>query len=104
MWNTDTVTIQTKTESNTNGSIKVTWSSGASILCDVQPMSKEKAHKEHGLTDANEYKLVFAPAGSAFTEGFQVLYDSKQYMVRKISNYPKIGASNHMEVVLSRVI
>ena len=104
MWNTDTVYLQTKTETDTYGSIKVTWAEGLPVLCDLQPMGKEKAHKEYGLTDANRYYGVYAPGGAGFIEGHQVKYNNKQYLVRLVQSWAKQGRSNHTFAILSEVV
>lgn len=106
MFQTDTITFQTSTEVNTNGSIKLTWSADGTVLCDVQYISKEKVNKDYGFTDANEWIQVFdLTLSSKWDEGKQVLYDGNSYLVRKvIPNQAKISASNHIYVVLSRVI
>lgn len=104
MWRTDTVYLQTKTEVNTYGSIKITWVQGTAILCDVQPMSKEKALKDYGLTDSNNWLAVYAPTGSAFVEGMQVKFDSKQWLVRLVQNWGKLDKSNHTFAILSAVV
>ena len=107
MWFTDTITLQTKAEVNTYGSIKQTWADSTTVLCDVQPMTGVGAMKSRelwGLTDANILYNVYAPAGSGFTEGFQVKYNSGQYLVMAVSNYNKIGGSNNMKAVISKVV
>jgi len=104
MWNTDTVFIQSKTEVDTLGSIKETWSNATAILCDVQPINKEKAYKEWGLTDSNVFLKIFAPAGSAFVEGNQISFNGEQFLIRLIADYDKINASNHMKIIASKVI
>jgi len=104
MWNTDTVYLQTKTVVDTLGSIKETWSNDSSVLCDVQPINKEKVYKEWGITDSNVFKKIFAPAGSGFVEAEQISIDGEQFLVRLIANQNKIGASNHMMVIASKVI
>lgn len=106
MWQTDTVTLQTKTEVNTNGAIKATWSDLTTVLCDVQDINKEKVHKSFGLTDANEFKQVFdRTLSSGWVEGNQVSYDSKKWLIRLVDNSEtKIGLSNHKYIILSRVI
>ena len=104
MWLSDAVYIQSKEETNVYGAISIVWTAGASTLCDVQPMSKEKALKEYGLTDSNRWLEVFAPSGTAFVEGYQVKYNNKQWLVRLVQHWSKIGGTNHTFAVLSIAI
>ena len=104
MWDTDIVFLQTKTEVNTLGSIKETWTNDTSVLCDVQPINKEKAYKEWGLTDSNVFKKIFCIAGTGFLEGEQISIGGEQFLVRVAPNFDKIGSSNHIEVIASKVI
>lgn len=106
MWQTDSVTLQTKTESNVNGSIKSTWADATVIPCDVQDINKEFAFKNYGLTDSTEYKQVFDHTLSTeWVKGNQVKYDGEQWWVRVVQGTRiKIGASNHVYVILSKVI
>ena len=131
MWQTDTVTIQSGEDVNTNGSIKTTWTDAISLLCDVQNISKELVNKNYGFTDAQEYKQVFDlneilevlgtfPLESLYPEddltpseyqvyywvvGNQVKYKGEQYLIRLVDDSEnKMGASNHIFVIMSRVI
>ena len=106
MFQNDTVTLQKSTEVNNDGAISVTWATDGTVLCDVQYISKEKVHKQYGLTDANEWLQVFdLTLSDKWVEGNQVLYNSKQWLIRKvIPNQAKISASNHVYIILSRVI
>ena len=106
MWQNDTVTFQTKTSVNTRGSIKDTWTSSSTVACDVQDISKEKVLKDYGFTDSNKYYQVFDRTLSAlWVEGEQVAFGGDQYLVRMVNNTNgKIGASNHVFVIISKVI
>lgn len=105
MWQSDTVTLQTYTETNYNGSIKRTWSDGASVTCDVQDINKEYVYKNYGLTDATEFKQVFDHSNASWVKGEQVKYGDEQWMVKLVnSNMEKIGLSNHTFVILGKVI
>lgn len=108
MWYTDTVTIQTATETNVLGSISLAWADSSTVKCDVQDLTDQGAYQKMiqlwGLTDANIIKKVFAPAGSLFVEGNQVKFDSDLYLVRSVGNYDKMGGSNNMKVIMSLII
>jgi hypothetical protein len=105
MWQTDSVILQTKVETNVLGSIKVVWTTGATVTCDVQDMNKELAYKEYGLVDNVKYKQVFDHTNADWQEGYQVAYDGVQWLVRLVNrNMKKMGASNHTFVILSKVI
>ena len=105
MWNTDTVYLQTVVETNVYGSLSQAWTNGTAVLCDVQDISKDYAFKNYGLTDANEMRQIFDHTLSAWKVGDQVSYNSLQWIVRKaITNMDKIGASNHIYVIISQVI
>ena len=105
MWQTDTVYLQTPTDVNTKGSIKRTWTVSDTILCDVQDINKEYVYKEYGFTDATEYKQVFDHNQSAWVKGHQVKFEDEQWIVRLVNkNMTKIGKSNHVYVILSKVI
>lgn len=105
MWQTDMVTLQNKTETNVLGSIKQTWAPSDTVTCDVQDINKELVYKEYGLSDDVEYKQVFDHTQANWTLGYQVLYNGEQWLVRKVDrNMGKMGASNHVFVILSKVI
>lgn len=106
MWQTDTITIQTKTEVNVLGSIKVTWTDSENVLVDVQEINKEFVFKEYGITDSGEFKQVFDHTNNVnWLKGNQVKFDSEQWWVKLVnSNMDKIGLSNHIFVILMKVI
>ena len=104
MWLNDTVYLQTKVETNYLGSISVAWTQSTLIKCDVQPMNKEKAYIQYGLTDSNSYKKVYAMQGTNFQEGYQVKHNNKQWLVRLVEEWNDIGKSNHTMAILSEVI
>ena len=107
MWQTDTVTIQTVTEVNNYGSITQTWTDTANtIACDVQDINKEMVFKDYGFTDSGEYKKVFDRTQSTlWSVDNQVKYNNTQWWVKLVNNsLGKIGASNHVLVILSKVI
>jgi len=106
MFQDDIVTIQTKTEVNMLGSIKVTWTDNSTVLCDVQDINKEFVFKEYGISEDGEYKQVFDHTQSTdWTKGNQVKYNGQQWWVRLVNgNMGKIGASNHVCIILGKVI
>lgn len=105
MWYTDDLTIQSiKKETNNYGSLDIEWQTVKVIKVDAQPMSKEKAEKDWGLTDSNQFLQVFAPTNSGLVEGNQVEYDGQQWLVRVVNKWGKIDRSNHDFGILSRVI
>lgn len=105
MWYTDDLTIQSiKKETNSYGSIDIEWQTVKVIKVDAQPMSKEKAEKDWGLTDANQYLQVYAPTGSELQEGLEVKYNNISWLVRVVNVWDKIGESDHVHAILSRVI
>ena len=96
MWSTDIVYLQTKTDVNTIGSIKSTWVDVAEIPCDVQPMSKEKANKNYGFTDANIWKTVFVPS-------FNVTYNFLNGFTNDFLNnymHNELGQTNYENFVI----
>lgn len=106
MFDTDVVYFQTKTEVNNFGTVKQTWAlSGASVTCDVQDISRERVLKDYGFADSTEYLQVYDRSLSAnWVELDQVVFDSKQYLVRVVKNWSKLGSSNHKYIVLSAVV
>lgn len=106
MWQTDTVNIQTKVETNVLGSISVVWSDNEDVLVDVQDINKELVFKEYGLTDAGEFKQVFdLTNNTGWVKGNQVKFDNTQWWVKLVNdNMEKIGQSNHIFIILSQVI
>ena len=105
MWQTDTITLQTYTETNYLGSITRTWTDGNDILCDVQDISKELVYKNYGFTEIGNYKQIFDHNNSSWILGNQVKYDSKEYLIVMVnSNMAKMGASNHTFVIMKEVI
>ena len=105
MWQTDTVTLQTKTSVNNLGSITNTWIDGNNVLCDVQDISKEVVFKEYGISDEGLYKQVFDHTNANWTQGLQVKYRDEQYWVKLVNkNMAKMSASNHTFVLLLKVI
>jgi len=127
MWQDDTVYTTVKQETNTLGSIDVTWIptawvaidtpwqdldisweelSASTIMCDVQDVSKELAFREWGMTLEGQYKQVFDHANSAgWQKGNQVYFNGEFYWVMLVNrNMDKMGASNHTFIVLLKVI
>ena len=106
MWQTDVVTIQEGTKVNTSGSIKVTWADTANtVTCDVQDINKEAVFRDYGIV-GHEFKQVFDLTQSTlWVVGNQVKYDSEQWWVKLVDgNMGKIGFSNHVFVILMKVI
>ena len=107
MWQDDTVTFQTVVEVNNYGGITQTWSNTANtVMCDVQDINKELVFKKYGFTDVGEMKQVFDLTKSAlWVVGEQVSFNSEQWWVKLVNRQlDKIGASNHVFVILSKVI
>jgi len=106
MWQTDTVLIQTKTVTPNYGGGIVSWGAPTtSITCDVQDINKEIVFKNYGFTENVEYKQVFDHTlSSLWVKGNQVSCDSEQWIIRLVNGQmAKIGASNHVFVILSKV-
>lgn len=107
MWDTDEVSFQSLVTVNYTGVIKKTWSAnGIKVYCDVQDISAEKVQKEYGFTDANQYKRVFDTSGVVtWVETEEVLYGGVPWLIRLVkTGYNKMGQSNNVEIILSRVI
>lgn len=106
MWQTDTVTIQTKSEVNTLGSIDVTWSDSTTVLCDVQDVNKELMVKNYGFSESGEYKQVFDyNLTTNWVKGNQVKYNGNQWWVKLVNKQMgKMSASNHIFIILQRVV
>jgi len=106
MLQTDTVTFQTKTETNINGAITIAWADSANTTkCNVQDISKETVLKRYGYTDATEYLQVFDDSNDTnWKETYQVKFNLKNYLVKKVTDFSKLGVSNHTYVILQRVI
>lgn len=105
MWQTDTVTLQTPTNTNTYGSISQTWTNGASVACDVQDISREYVYKNFGFEEYTDYKQIFDHTQALWVKGNQCTYDGLQWLIRHVDDSEdKIGASNHTYVVISKVI
>ena len=106
MWQTDTVTLQTKTEVNTQGAISETWSDSENVTCDVQDINKELAYKNWGFADETEYKQVFDHTLNAnWTKGYQCKFNGEQWYIRLVNRQmAKMCASNHVMVILSKVV
>ena len=106
MWQDDTVTIQTKSVTPNYGGGLVSWGAPTTaITCDVQDINKEIVFKNYGFTENVEYKQVFDLTKSAlWIKGNQVLYDGDSWIVRLVNRQmDKIGSSNHVFVILSKV-
>jgi len=105
MWQDDIVYLQTSTEVDTYGSIAITWTKGTAVTCDVQDINKEYVYKNYGLTESTEYKQIFDHTQASWVLGEQVSYLDKQWLVRLANkNMGKIGNSNHIYVIISKVI
>ena len=106
MWQTDTITIQTKTEVNILGSIKVTWTDSENVLVDVQDINKEFVFKEYGINENGDFKQVFDHTNNAnWLKGNQIKFDNQQWWVKLVNgNMTKIGLSNHKFIILMKVI
>lgn len=106
MWQTDTVTFQIGAETNDKGYKTISWSDNGTVVCDVQDITKEIVLKKYGYSEQTDYKQVFDHTNSdKWVVGNQVKFDDIQYLVRKVdNNMAKMGASNHIYVILSRVV
>jgi len=105
MWQIDTVTLQTGTPVNVNGSISISWAPGAAVLCDVQSVSRDYVFKNYGFEEYTEYMQVFDLTHAAWVKGDQVLYNSEQWLVRVVKDTnAKIGLSNNTYVIISKVV
>lgn len=106
MWQTDSVTFQTKSEVNTYGSITQTWTDTATVVkCDVQDINQDIAHKQYGLSPDTNHKQVFDHTNAAWVLGSQVKYGGLQWWVVHIdAKMDKMGLSNHTYVILEKVI
>ena len=106
MWQTDIVTIQDSTQVNVSGSIDVTWADTINtVKCDVQDVNKETVFRDYGIV-GNEFKQVFDLTQSElWVKGNQVKFDNEQYWVKLVNGLMgKIGFSNHVFVILMKVI
>jgi hypothetical protein len=101
---TDTVYEQTRVDTNVYGSISTAWTESTGWPCDVQPISREKAIKDWGITDSNHVYEVFSCRQTTFTEGWQVKWNDEQYMVRVVKLYDKINMSDHNFMVMTKVV
>lgn len=107
MWQTDPVTLQTKgTVAKVRGATKVTWVDSTVINCDVQHIDRDFVFKKYGLNDAAEYRQIYdLTLNSGWVKGNQVKIDGESWWVRVVSgNRAKMGASNHVFIIVSRVI
>jgi hypothetical protein len=101
---TDSVVFLTKTEVNTYGSIAQTWTNGATVKCDVQPISREQARKNYGLEANSDLKQVFDHTNAAWVLGDQVKFDSVNWWVKLVNKFNKISGSDHTFIILERVV
>ena len=105
MFQTDTIYLQTNSSVNTNGSIKITWTQGTPVYCDVQDVNHEYVYRTYGLTDVGEYKQVFDHTMQAWVVGDQVKYNNEQWLVSLVNkNMGKLNLSNHTFIILKKVI
>ena len=105
MFQTDTVYLQTVVETNTYGSISQVWTNSTAVTCDVQDISKEYVFKKYGYTEATEYRQIFDHTLATWVKGNQVAFEGSQWLVRNAkTRLNKIGASNHVYVIISKVI
>lgn len=105
MWQTDSVILQTPTKVNNFGVETITWTTGATVSCDVQEVNKELAYKQWGFTESTLYAQIYDHTQASWVTGNQVKYEGDQWLVRKVdANMGKMGASNHTFVVISKVV
>ena len=106
MWQTDVVAIQTGVKSNNKGDKTVIWTNDHNVICDVQDINKEFVLREFGIAGDTEYKQVFdLSLDPGWVKGNQVSFESSQWWVRLVDgNQDKIGASNHIYVILAKVV
>lgn len=106
MWQTDTVTIQISTPTKVRGATKTVWADDEDVLCDVQDMNKEFAFKNYGVTSEGEIKRVFDQTlNTKWKKHNQVKFEGKQYWIKYVNgNKAKMGASNHVFILLAEVI
>ena len=105
MWQTDIVNIQTSTEINEFGSIKIEWTDGINVNCDVQDISKEQVAKTYGITDSNEFIQIFDRSLSdLWRVNSQIRIGVKFYLIRLLHEQTKMGGSSHNYIIASRVV
>ena len=106
MLQTDTVTFQTKTETNINGAITIAWTDSANTTkCNVQDISNEIVFKKYGFTAATDFLQAFNDSNDThWSNGSQIKFGTIEYLVKKVIKHDKLGASNHTYVILQRVI
>lgn len=106
MFQTDTVTLQTKSEVNTLGSIAVTWSDSTTVKVDVQDINKELVFKTYGFSEFGEYKQVFDHnLTTNWVKGNQVKFNNEQWWVKLVNKQMgKLTASNHIFIILQKVV
>lgn len=104
MWQNDTVTLLTPTETNVMGSISISWANGDSVTCDVQDINREYVYKNYGFEEYTEYKQIFDHTRASWVNGRQVSYDGARWLVRLVNDFSDMGSSNHKYVIISKVI
>ena len=102
-WQTDTVIFQTETIVNNFGSSVVTYTDGASVLCDVQDINKEFIFKRYGLTTNTSFKQIFDHSNASWIVGSQVKFSGLKWWVKLVNVSDKMSDSNHTYVLLERV-
>jgi hypothetical protein len=103
MWQTDTVIFQVEAKTNVYGSIVITYTDGISVTCDVQDINKEFAFERFGISTSTELKQVFDHTLANWKVGSQVKFNALNWWVKLVEKQTKIGASNHIYVILERV-
>lgn len=103
MWQTDTVIFQIESKTNLYGSLKITYTDGISVKCDVQDINKEFVFETYGITTNTQVKQVFDHSLASWIVGSQVKYDGLNWWVRLVERQTKIGASNHVYAIIERV-
>ncbi len=105
-WNTDLITFQDKTIEKFQGTSRVTWTPNGNMThCDAQPINKELVFKNYGFTDAGEYRQIFDRSmSSGWVVGDQVIFGTEQWLVRKVDKWDRMSKSNHIFIIISKVV
>ena len=108
MWENSKIKLQSRTQTDTNGSIKNTFTAYKEINCDAQRIKDLKSLADYGYSDSNVGFNVFT-TDSAISDGdiiggYQCEYLGRQFWIVFRAKKYDINNSNHRYFIIKEVV
>jgi len=108
MWENNKIKLQSRTQINTKGSIKNTFTEYKEISCDAQRIKNLKSLEDYGYSDSNVGFNVFTADDTIndgdIIEGYQCEYLGRQFWIIFRAKKYEIKNSNHRYFIIKEVV